>query len=156
MRGDRRLGRREVLVGVGAAGMGLLAATAPTAALADGKSEKLAGTYLANGGSDVDNHTFQLVAAFATGGVFSLIATDAPGVAFLGQWLHRGDHGFSARFVGYSFDGSGNLASTGRVDVFGTLDDAGIHATYAAVITDIHNVVTKDKGHFAGPRISAP
>jgi hypothetical protein len=106
MDGDTSIGRRKLLVGVGA-GLGALAlASVPAVASADPQNKGkggLTGSWLVNATFTTNNPAFPApppstaVFGFAAGGVFSVVVLGPSGpFPALGTWERTGDHTFTA------------------------------------------------------------
>jgi hypothetical protein len=158
----RTLGRRDVLLGAGAAAgaVTLVGAGASPAVASDNTHDRtVSGSWLIsrhdNGPGDTS--PVQTVISFAGGGVFATqdIAPLAPGG--LGTWAKRGHHGFKATFWLGSAEAAGQSATTALVHVRGSVHDDTISGTYTyqAFLAGTSTVVVTGAGVFTGARITA-
>ena len=129
---DRRPNRRQLLKKAGILGA-TAALLSPTAAFAQNtKEEGPEGswlvTYTITSGPPIP--TYQALITYAAGG--GLVETEQlaanpqhPGSPAHGAWASNGARTFASTYVGFAFDGKGNLIGRGKVRETVTLDEAG-------------------------------
>jgi hypothetical protein len=158
----RTLGRRDVLLGAGAAaGAVALVGTGASPAMADDEtSDRTArGSWLISRHDNPpgDTSPVQAVVSFAGGGVFATqdIAPLAPGG--LGSWAQHGRNGFRVTFWLGSAAAGGQPATTILVQVRGSVHDDSISGTYSyqVFLAATSTVVATGSGAFTGARITA-
>ncbi|MDX6212700.1 MAG: hypothetical protein QOF82_1787 [Frankiales bacterium] len=158
----RTLGRRDVLLGAGAAaGAVTLVGAGASPAVADThRSDRaVSGSWLISRHDNApgDTSPVQTVVSFAGGGVFAAqdIAPLAPGG--LGAWARHGRHGFRVTFWLGSAAENGQPAATTLVKVRGSVHDDTISGTYTyqAFLAGTSTVVVTGAGVFTGARITA-
>jgi hypothetical protein len=132
---DVRIGRRQILKGAGAVGVGALAALAPATVLADsGDNEKgLLGTWNAPhthetgpfAGTTTDGNF-----TFTPGGTFIADDTDQQATG-LGNWVKSGENGFRSTFHIFIFNPSLPPGTKVKVRAQGTHDGNSIRGRFS-------------------------
>jgi hypothetical protein len=143
------LDRRQVLKGLGAGALavGATAVLSPVTALAADDRNSLLGAWSFNV-HPVGRASFQAVAGFAAGGVFTTVNSQGPGEVGLGAWDKEKDKHFAFKFTAFDFP-QGQLAVV-TVSATGTLDENSIQGSFSARV--LGNLV--DSGTFDGTRMT--
>jgi len=160
---DRRLNRRQALIGGSLLGGGALAAvmTAPVAAASQG-STGLEGAWLItvtpDGGTPAPHH---VLALYSKGGGV-VIATDNPpasGSTGIGAWESTADNQYIETFELFTFDPSGQATGILRIRAQSSLDGTANNMTGHATIdfqpAGTSTFMPAGTTHFAGSRITA-
>ncbi|MGI8826356.1 MAG: hypothetical protein ACR2JC_12045 [Chloroflexota bacterium] len=158
---DTKLNRKQILAGVGAAGIAAALAS-PASALAAGDSG-VTGTWLLTvktSGAGAPPPSLNLV-SFAAGGVVVVVnSTDQQprtrGTAQLGAWEANGDD-FRAKVLQFALDNSGNPVAIVRVSPVGERDPGSdsIHGTFTGTVRDFQgHLLASLSGTFSGTRVT--
>jgi hypothetical protein len=158
---ERRLNRRQALLGAGVVSAGALAALMPAATVAaDGDSRGLEGVWLIEvtpeGGTLAPHH---VLALHTKGGGVVITSSNPPnGVSpSLGAWERTGDHQYRETFDSITFDSSGQMTGLLQVRTETTVDEAGDHQTGRAHIffepAGTSGFIPVGTTHFVGSRI---
>jgi hypothetical protein len=155
---DEKLGRRRVLLGVGAATGGLAVsglAMAEPAGAAEGS--QLFGSYLVTRRDDppADPNEALFVVSLAGGGVFISNDIVPAGLLGTGTWKRVAGGGFAGTFWAGESAGGPSGAFTVRVRARGHVDHNRIHGTYRFTVFDstgLHKQA-EGSGTFKGSRI---
>jgi hypothetical protein len=152
---DQQLDRRRLLKGVGAVGLGALAAMAPRMAAADSEPPPGPGPLGSwdlriniNGGGGGE-----AVISFAPGGGVSFITVAAPRTS-LGSWAATGLN-FTFKLVHFIFDASQVFTGKNIATAQGTFDNLSntMSGSFSAITYDTGgNIVTTFGGTFTGNR----
>jgi len=123
---ERRLSRRQALVGAGVVGGGALAALigAPAVAADDGP-HGLEGSWLLKIVNDNGSPSNQVLILDSTGGGVAAVSDNSPasGSTGFGAWQSAGENQFLETFELFSFDAAGKLAGILRIRAQSSLDD---------------------------------
>lgn len=121
-------------------------------------SSRVEGSWLVDLSSAVDHHRFQVVAGFASGGVFTAIASDTPNATSIGEWAQTGGHHVVGTFYTYLFGAGGALAGTVTIHFTGVVRGATASGTYDSTVIAPGGgppPFPPDNGPFAAHRIQA-
>jgi hypothetical protein len=164
---DTSIGRRKLLVGAGA-GLGALAvASIPSFASADpqenGKGKLTGSWFVTVSLASTPNFAGSVVLSFASGGVFSDLTLNPPGILSpsLGTWEMTGDHSF--RYASWSTVTVGpNQVVAALGETQGTFSGNHIQGTFTSEFFDLSALPTSPPppptqpgGSFSGYRITA-
>lgn len=162
--GERRLNRREALLGTGLVGAGALAALIPATALAaSDESGGFEGAWLVQvTPDDPTQASHQVLYLVIKGGGIVAVSDNPPssGSTGFGAWDRTGDTQFRSTFEQFAFTPSGQPAGILRVRTLGTIDEATDQLSGRAAI-DFQPVgspgfvVPAGTTHFTGTRIVA-
>lgn len=158
---ERRLNRREALLGAGVVSAGVLAGMMPAAAVAaDDESRGLEGAWLIQvtpEGGTVAPH--QVLALHTKGGGVVITSSNPPNSVSpgLGAWERTGDHQYREIFDSITFDSSGQMTGLLQVRTETTVDEAGDHQTGRARIffqpVGTSGFIPVGTTHYVGSRI---
>ena len=158
---DRRLKRREALLGAGVIGAGALATLMPAApAAAESESRGLEGAWLIQvtpEGGTLAPH--RVLALRTKGGGVVITSSNPPNSVSpgLGAWERTGDHQYREIFDSITFDSSGQMTGLLQVRTETTVDEAGDHQTGRAHIffqpAGTSGFIPAGTTHFVGTRI---
>ena len=128
---DKRVGRRDVLLGAGAGAAGALAVLGGVAnpAIAKADDSDGAGAYLL-GIHPKGAPAFRGVVGFAAGGVFVGSDANSPGDNYIGSWQRTGGSSFKGRFVQWQFDSSGTFEGFSFIEVTGSFSGDNISGAF--------------------------
>jgi hypothetical protein len=124
---NRRLNRRELLVGAGIAGGGGLAALLAAQGVgASTASHGVEGAWLIHVVPDDGSASFNVLYLVAQGGSIAAISDNPPtsGSTGFGAWEHTGDGDVISTFESFAFTPSGGRAGMLRVRTLGSVDQS--------------------------------
>ena len=160
---ERRLNRREALLGAGLVGAGALAALTPGAAAADsGESAGFEGAWLVTVTPDDSTQApHRVLYLVIKGGGIAAVSDNPPssGSTGFGAWQRTADDQFLSTFEQFAFTQSGQPAGILRIRTLGTIDQATDRLTGRANIdfqpSGSPGFFPAGTTHFAGSRIVA-
>jgi hypothetical protein len=157
---DRRLSRRQAIVGAGLVGGGALAAImAAPAVAADEGQNGLEGSWLLKIVNDNGSPSNQVLILDSTGGGVAAVSDNSPasGSTGFGAWQKSGENQYLETFELFSFDASGKLAGILRIRAQSALDETGDQRGGRARLelrpVGAPDFFTVGTTHFSGSRI---
>lgn len=158
----RTLGRRDILLGAGAAaGAVAMVGAGASPAMADNERSIRAvlGGWLINRHDNPPGDTtpVQATVSFAAGGVFATQDIAPVGAPGMGSWAKSGHNAFEATFWSGSPAEDGQPAVTVLVKVTGSVHDDTISGTYSyqGFLAGTSTMIFTGTGSFTGVRIQA-
>src|ERR1700676_4637945 len=122
---DRRLSRRQAIVGAGLVGGGALAAFMGGPGVGGGEGQNgLEGSWLLKIVNDNGSPSNQVLTLDSTGGGVAAVSDNSPvsGSTGFGAWQKTGENQFLEPFELFSFDATGKLAGILRIRAQSALD----------------------------------